>query len=965
MTYTEEEALEASKQYFGGDELASQVFVGKYALRNESNELLERSPTDMHHRLAREFARIEAKYPNPMSEEEIFEYLDKFSKIIPQGSPMAGIGNKYQVMSLGNCFSLASPHDSYGGIMLTDQQQAQLYKRRCGVGFTISTIRPKGTATANAAKTSDGIGVFLERFSNTCKEISQNGRRGACWMGLSVHHPEIELFINIKRNRAKVTGANLSVCLTDEFMKAVKQGTQYQQRFPVDATEPTVSRMVDARKIWNQITDAAWENAEPGLLFWDTISRMTPSDAYKEDGFQTVAVNPCQPGWATVLTQDGIRTFDQIDVGSVIWSGKQWTKVVKKVCTGIKPVYEFETQGGSFFGTENHKVVCQGIKIEARYAWCIDSCPGPDGNNGQPANLPQLIVKREYLGEEKVYDITVEADEHTYWTGGLLVSNCGEVTLSKMDSCRLLLVNLMGFISDPFTDKALFDWTQFRLAVIISQRLMDDLVDLELEHIDRILAKIEADPEPEEVKQVEKNLWQEVKSVCAKGRRTGLGITALGDALASLGIRYGSQESIEWTEKMYRQLAVDSYSTSIVLAAERGSFPVFDLQTEKEHPFIKRIVSELSPEIVDLYKKVGRRNIANTTTSPAGSVSLLAQLVPGRHQTTSGIEPAFQLSYTRRKRVYDTDSKKADFVNAAGEQWLEYNVFHPGFDLWKAVTGKTEVEESPYWKGTSADVDWKASVNLQSVAQKFIDHSISKTCNLPKDATRETVSEVYMAAYDSLCKGFTVYRDGCRDGVLVSSSPVVSKFEQRNAPKRPKELSCDIHHATVMGEKWSLFVGLMDGKPYEIIGGLAKYVCIPKRVKSGKITKINGPDNPRARYDLHYDFEQDTEEETIIKDIGRVFENPTNEAFSRTMSLALRHGTPVQYVVEQLLKGSDKDSSLQSFSKVVSRVLKKYIQDGTKSSSQKTCENPDCLNPEIVYKEGCVSCMSCGWSKCS
>lgn len=833
MIYSHEEAMNASMAYFNQDSLASNVFIGKYALRNEKGELLESNPEQMHRRLAKEFARIEAKYPNPLSEEEIFSYLDQFSTIIPQGSPMAGIGNNYQVMSLGNCFTLPPPHDSYSGICFTDQQQAQIMKRRGGVGYDISPIRPKGQRTENAAGTTDGIGIFMERFSNTCREVAQNGRRGALLLSCHVKHPEISTFINIKKDKKKVTGANVSVRFSDDFMLAVKSSESYTQQFPVDSTNPKISFKTEAKKIWEEFINASWESAEPGALFWDTVQRLTPSDIYKLFGFQSVGVNPC-----------------------------------------------------------------------------------------------------------------------------------AELILAAYDSCRLLLINLFGFIKDAFLPNASFDKEAYFKAAVVAQRLMDDLVDLELECIDKILSKIESDPEPDNVKAIEKELWLNIKKVCQNGRRTGTGITAIGDVLAALGIRYGSDESIEKTEELYKELAKATYTSSIIMAKERGAFPVCNVELEKGHPFIERILAELPEDIKEMYYKHGRRNIANTTTAPAGSVSLVARLIPGYFQTTSGIEPCVQPEYTRRKKINQNDKDtKVDFVDEMGDRWTEFKVYHPGFKLWKDITGKTEVKESPYFKATINDVDWKAGVQLQAAAQKWVCHSISKTVNLPKDASKELISEVFLTGWELGCKGLTVYRDGCRDGVLILDDNKINKEEtivSHHAPKRKKELNCDIHHATINGEKWTIFVGLLGKIPYEIIGGLAKYVSIPKRVKSGKIVKINGTTVP-ARYDLHYDYES-PEEETVIKDIGNVFENSTQETFTRTLSLSLRHGVPIQYIVEQLQKDNGKDSDLFSFNKGMARVLKKYIVDGTKAS-QKTCDG--CNGTELIYKEGCVSCLVCGWSKCS
>jgi ribonucleoside-diphosphate reductase alpha chain len=835
IKYTQEEAYASSLEYFGGDELAASVFLSKYALRDSTGSLLEKAPADMHRRLAKEFARIEAKYPNPLSEEEIFEYLSKW-EIVPQGSPMSAMGNPYKIQSLSNCFVIAAPEDSYGGILFADQEQAQIMKRRGGVGFDISTIRPRGMHTANAAGTTDGIGVFMERFSNTCREVAQGGRRGALMLTVSVNHPEIETFINIKRDLKKVTGANISIRLTDDFMQAVKDDSEYTLRWPVDASpsDARVTKVVKAKEVWDQIIDAAWTSAEPGLLFWDTVKKATPTEAYASLGYGSVSTNPC-----------------------------------------------------------------------------------------------------------------------------------GEIVLSPYDSCRLLLLNLAKFVKNPYDAGATFDYVAFGRAAKVAQRLMDDLVDLELEAVDTIISKIESDPESEAVKHAELALWRKIKDAASKGRRTGLGITAMGDALAALNIRYGSQESVDKTEEIYKVLEVNAYRSSVRMAAERGAFPIFSHKLEAEHEFIQKVISA-DPELRSDYLKHGRRNIALTTTAPAGSVSCLTQ-------TTSGIEPAFLVSYTRRKKVNPNDvDSRVDFVDQLGDKWQEYKVYHHGYKKWMEVTGKGDViEESPYWKATSNDVDWEMSVKLQAAAQKWVCHSLSKTCNLPNDTTKETVAQVYMAAWESGCKGFTVYRDGCRTGVLVSDAPKAEEkkadgqptgITENHAPKRPKELQCDIHRINVKGtsgsESYLVLVGMMDDKPYEVFCGLSSHVEVPKKAKHGTLIK-NGKKDGVATYNLSIPVGDD--DVVVFKDVVELFANPLHGAFTRSLSLALRHGIPVQYVTEQLQK--DKHSDMQSFSRVIARVLKSYIPDGTKSTSDKKCSSCGATDG-LVYQEGCLTCKSCGNSKC-
>jgi len=819
------EALEMSTKYFEGDDLAANVFLGKYALTDPQGNLLEETPDDMHRRLAKEFARIEQKYSNPMSEDEIFELFKDFKYIVPQGSPMAGIGNPYQNMSISNCFVIDAPFDSYAGILKTDQEEAQIMKRRGGVGFDISTIRPKGLGTANAAKTTDGIGVFMERFSNTCREVAQGGRRGALMLSISVHHPEIETFIHIKGDKTKVTGANISIRLTDEFMQAVKDDTDVELRFPVDSPYPTIVKKVNARSIWDQIITAAHDSAEPGLLFWDTVQRRTPADAYPE--FSSISTNPC-----------------------------------------------------------------------------------------------------------------------------------GEIVLSPYDSCRLLLVNTVSFVENPFTPAAKFNFPLFRNVCIRAQRLMDDMVDLEIECIDKILSKIDIDPEPEDVKAIERSLWQKIRHACVNGRRTGTGLTAIGDAIAGLNIRYGSDESIEVVENIYKELAIGCYESTIELAKERGTFPAYDYELEKNHVFINQIVSQI-PGLTDEWKKYGRRNIALTTTAPAGSVSL-------ETQTTSGIEPVFSLSYTRRKKINPNDGDvKPDFIDEMGDKWLEFPVYHHWFKKWMEITGKEDVEDSPYYQSTANDIDWLQKVKIQAAAQKWVCHAISNTTNLPEDVSIETVKDIYMTGWELGTKGVTIYRDGSRSGVLVSNAPKQNKEDKpqihiHHAPKRPIVLPCEVHHMTVQGEKWTFFVGLLEGRPYEIMGGLSTNVTMPKRVKHGKTVKHNGPTTPKARYDFHYDYEEDEDNETVLKDIATLFDNATYSAFTRTISLALRHGTDVRFVVEQIQKGAEKEDDLFSFSKAVSRVLKHYIEDGTKID--KKCL--ECGAQDLIYQEGCMICKSCGSSKC-
>lgn len=835
-TYTFIQCTEACEEYFHGDELAANIFVTKYALQNGKGEYLERSPDDMHRRLAREFARIEAKYANPMNEQEIYNLLDRYKYIVPQGSPMSGIGNDFKLQSLSNCFVINSPADSYGGVLWTDQQQAQIMKRRGGVGFDISTIRPKGMPTANAAVTTDGIEVFMDRYSNTCREVAQGGRRGALMLTIDVHHPQVRDFVKIKRDRERVTGANCSVRLSDEFLEAVDKNEKFQLRWPVEPdAEHVVDEWVDARELWDEIMVSAHDCAEPGLLFWGNAKKYTPSDIYEAEGFGSTSTNPC-----------------------------------------------------------------------------------------------------------------------------------GEIILSPNDSCRLTVVNLTSFVEKAFTDEVRFNWESYGTIVQKAQRLMDDLIDLEIEQVDKIIAKVDADPESAEIKSIERKLWVDIRSAAVNGRRTGLGVTGVGDAVAMMGLSYGSDEGVAFIEEMYRQLAVNSYTSSILMAKERGAFSVCDVSKEKGHPFIERIKGELRPEVLAIYEEHGRRNIANTTTAPCGSVST-------QTQTTSGIEPVPWLKYTRRKKINPNDeAKDPDFVDKLGDKWVHFNVLHHGFEHWCEVNGRDigqvlermgrgdfiDVQESPYWKATSADIDWTMKVKAQAGAQRWIDHAISNTTNLPADATVELVNEVYMTAWKSGCKGATVYREGSRIGVLVQDT---SEFQTHEAPKRPERLKCEIHRSRIReGDEyidWIILVGLFDGKPYEIFGGFSENIEIPKKIDTGWIVKRSPDTKKGGKYDLYYGDEDDPSK---IKNIVTMFDNPNRGVFTRMISLSMRHGSPVQYVVEQLGRG--KDSDMYEFSKVVARVLKKYIPDGTKSAT--FC--PDCeAEGSMVYQQSCLQCSNCGWEKCS
>ncbi len=820
--YTKEEALKESTQYFKGDSTASTVFVGKYALRNNNEEIVEATPDDMHRRLATEFAKAEGLYSDGMNFDEIFALFQGFKYVIPQGSPMSAIGNPYSIQSASNCFVIPSPVDSYGGIFQADQQQAQIMKRRGGVGFDISNIRPKGQSTSNAAKTTDGIAVFMDRFSNTCREVAQGGRRGALMLTLSVHHPEIETFINIKRNQTRVTGANISIRVTDAFMRAVKNDEKYTQQWPVDSNNPAISKQVNARDIWNQIVKAAWESAEPGVLFWDNAKNMTPSDIYSDEGFGSTSTNPC-----------------------------------------------------------------------------------------------------------------------------------GEIVLSPNDSCRLMALNLYTFVENKFTENAYFDFEKFASVAYKAQHLMDSMIDIEIGQVDKIIKKIEDDAEDAQIKKIEYDLWRNIRSAALKGRRTGLGITGLGDAIAALGVTYGSDKSVEITESIYKALAVNAYKATIDMAEVRGSFEVFNYEKEKNHPFLLKVISELGPEYLEKWKKFGRRNIALTTTAPTGSVSMMTQ-------TTSGIEPAFSVSYTRRRKINQEDTNvPVAYVDAVGDKFTEYKIFHHAYKEWMEITGLTDsdYEKSPYYKATANDVDWRASVDIQAAAQRWVCHSISKTCNLPASVSEELVAQVYMDAWEKGCKGFTVYRDGCRSGILITEKPKEEvksdNFSEVNAPKRPTTLDCEVHHVKIAGQQWVIFVGLYNNRPYEVFGGIAENIQIPRKIKHGKISKV-GKKEGRGIYSFSHGEGEDA---IVIKDIVKAFASADYAFHTLAVSGLLRTGMGVQYVLD-IFNKADEEADIFSFNKVISRVLKHHVKDGTKTGEK--C--PQC-GADMIFTEGCKSC-TCGYSKC-
>ncbi len=836
-TYTYEEALQESIQYFKGDELAASVWIGKYAMKDSLGNLYEKSPEQMHRRLAKEFARIESKYANPMSEDEIYDLLKDFKFIIPQGGPMTGIGNDYQIASLSNCFVIGhdGPSDSYGGILKTDEEQVQLMKRRGGVGHDLSHIRPAGSPVLNSALTSTGIVPFMERYSNSTREVAQDGRRGALMLSVSIKHPDSESFIDAKMVQGKVTGANVSVKIDDEFMKAALAGEQYKQQYPITGDNPKVEKIISAQKLWEKIIHNAWKSAEPGVLFWDTVLRESVADCYADLGYRTVSTNPC-----------------------------------------------------------------------------------------------------------------------------------GEIPLCPYDSCRLIAMNLYSYVENPFTPFAEFNFELFKEHTIKAMRLMDDLVDLEMEKIEAILAKVSSDPENLDVKRTEIELWDKIKQKSLGGRRTGLGITAEGDMLAALGYTYGNDKAIAFSVEVHKALAVNAYRSSVIMAKERGAFPIYDSKREEHNPMIDRI-READPALYKEMAKVGRRNISMLTIAPTGTTSLMTQ-------TTSGIEPVFLPFYKRRRKVNPNDKNvKVAVKDEVGDSFEEFYVFHHKFLKWCEVQGldaeqvksmsvhelNALVAKSPYHKATSADIDWVAKVKMQGSIQKWVDHSISVTVNLPNNVTEQLVAEVYKTAWEVGCKGVTVYRDGSRTGVLVSAK---EEKKQVVAPKkRPKSLEADVIRFLNGREHWIALVGKINGEPYEIFTGLVDEDSrsIPKGVDHGFIVKERDVNTGHSRYDFH--FIDKYGYTNIIGGISHMF-NKEYWNYAKLISGVLRHGMPIVDVMN-LINGLSLDSeAINTWKNGVERSLKRYIPDGTKDDTGKKC--PKCGGDDLIYQEGCLVCKNCGYSKC-
>lgn len=844
QTYTYDEAFEASLQYFKGDELAARVWVNKYAVKDSFGNIFEKSPEDMHWRIANEVARIEAKYQNGLNAQQLYELLDHFKYIVPQGSPMTGIGNDFQVASLSNCFVIGidGAADSYGGIIRIDEEQVQLMKRRGGVGHDLSHIRPKGSPVKNSALTSTGLVPFMERYSNSTREVAQDGRRGALMLSVSIKHPDSEAFIDAKMTEGKVTGANVSVKLDDAFMQAAVNGTPYKQQYPVDSDQPVFTKDIDASALWKKIVHNAWKSAEPGVLFWDTIIRESVPDCYADLGYRTVSTNPC-----------------------------------------------------------------------------------------------------------------------------------GEIPLCPYDSCRLLAINLYSYVVNPYTKEAYFDFDLFKKHVALAQRIMDDIIDLELEKIEKIIAKIDSDPESEEVKEAEKHLWEKIYKKSGQGRRTGVGITAEGDMLAAMGLRYGTEEATEFSEQVHKTIALEAYRSSVNMAKERGAFAIYDSEREKNNPFINRL-KEADPELYEEMKKYGRRNIACLTIAPTGTTSLMTQ-------TTSGIEPVFMPVYKRRRKVNPNDPQThVDFVDETGDAFEEYIVFHHKFVEWMTVNGYDPtkrytqeeidklVEKSPYYKATSNDVDWLMKVKMQGRIQKWVDHSISVTINLPNDVDEALVNRLYVEAWRSGCKGCTVYRDGSRSGVLLSTQKDKKDKKEELPPckpptvveVRPKVLEAEVVRFQNNKEKWVAFVGLLDGHPYEIFTGLQddeEGISLPKSVTTGRIIK-NIDEEGNKRYD--FQFENKRGYKTTIEGLSEKF-NKEYWNYAKLISGVLRWRMPIDRVIK-LVDSLQLDSeNINTWKNGVERALKKYVTDGTRAEGQKC---PNCGNETLVYQEGCLICKTCGTSRC-
>lgn len=1128
--YSLEDVQKETLQYFNNDELATKAFINKYALKNSEGHLFEKSPDDMHKRLAKEYARIESKYENPLSEEQIYNVLKDFKYIIPGGSAMAGIGNNLQVTSLSNCFVIGNNADSYGGICMTDQEQVQIMKRRGGVGHDLSHIRPKSTKVNNSALTSTGVVPFMERYSNSTREVAQDGRRGALLLSIDIAHPDAEDFIDVKMETNKVTGANVSVKLSDEFINAAIKGEKFIQKFPVNSDNPVITKEIDAKKLWNKIIKNAWKRAEPGCLFWDTVLRESIPDCYKDFGFETVSTNPCVVGDTLIAVADGRNAVSikqlteegkdipvystNIKTGKteIKWARnprltKQNTEVWKLILDddsellatpdhkilmsnleykdlknlkpneSIIPFYSFESngyrqisrvgaemKGGNFRNIRQYRLIYDFFNepVEAKvYAIHHMDC---NNHNDSPDNLQKMLHKEhyefhaknmrgnknpyhkmsktwkfnfashtkesnprysgytneqlieigknifkkegkltakiwskyakendypqflgndfrfktfnnfanqcrenhkvksvEFYGYKDVYNITVD-DNHNYHiitkseddkfitSSGICIKNCGEIVLSKYDACRLTSLNLYSYVNDPFTNKSKFDFELFKSHVIIAQRLMDDLVDLEIEKIEAIIEKVKSDSEDSNIKRTELELWETIRNNNILGRRTGLGITGLGDMVAALGLTYGTDEANKKIEKIQKTLSISAYKSSCIMAKERGSFKIYDYEREVNNPYINRL-KKADEELANMLKDYGRRNIACLTIAPVGTGSLLTQ-------TTSGLEPVFMPSYKRRRKVNPNDKDvNISFVDEVGDSWEEYRVFHHKFSTWLEINGynieeikslneeelQKIIELSPYYKATTNDIDWVQKVKMQGMMQKWIDHSISVTHNLPENVSVETVSQLYEEAWKSGCKGVTVYREGSRSGVLISNTKKdKEEFKRYHAPKRPKVVDADYYITSAKGKKFAVIVGLLENKPYEIFA--FENPPINENCR-GKIIKVKRG---------HYDFVLD--EEKRIENIQLASELVEERVHTIWISMLLRQGAHIEHIINVAKK---IDDNISSFSSAVRRILSKYIES---ENQEEGC--PEC-GSKLIMQEGCMHCESCTFSRCN
>ena len=974
-TYSYQEAYEASLEYFNGDELAARVWVNKYALKDSKGNIYEKTPTDMHRRLAKEIARIENKYPNPLSESTLFDLFDHFKYIVPQGGPMTGIGNPYQIQSLSNCLlvGLEGEPDSYGGIMKIDEEQIQIMKRRGGVGHDLSHLRPANASVSNAALTSSGVVSFMERYSNSTREVGQGGRRGALMLSLSINHPDAEAFIDAKMTEGKITGANVSVKIDDAFMDAVSKDEVYVQKFPIYSDNPSVKKEIKARDLWKKIVHNAWKSAEPGVLFWDTVIRESVADCYADLGFKTVSTNPCVTGDTTLLTRKGyVHISDLVGKEIEIWNGYEWSTVTPFKTSDNAKVYLVKfSDGYELKCTEYHKFVLKGgVRKELKDVVVGDKIE----NYFIPANYCDLNENRKF----KIEDITIESiDEygseptycvnepknHTALFNMVMTGNCGEVPLCPYDSCRLLALNLFSYVRNPFCEDAYFDKNMFADHAWMALRIMDDIIDLELEKIDQIITKVENDPESDEVKATELNLWKKIRKKCEMGRRTGIGITAEGDMLAALGLRYGTEEASEFSENVHKVLAGSVYYSSVYLARERGAFPIYDSEREKNNPFIGRLREEY-PQMYDDMLKYGRRNIACLTIAPTGTVSLMTQ-------TTSGIEPVFMPVYKRRRKVNHNDQDShVDFIDSTGDAFEEYLVIHPKFKMWMDMNGHSLdkgcsqeeidnlVSKSPYYQATSRDIDWLQKVRMQGRIQKWVDHSISVTINLPEDVDEELVDKLYFEAWKCGCKGCTVYRDGSRSGVLVSVSD--KKDVVGNNKKRPKVLKADVVRFKHNSQNWIAFVGLLNERPYEIFTGLIddeEGILLPKSVKTGEIEKYKDSKGYK-----HYRFTYKNKAGMVvaIENLETKFSSEFWN-YAKLISATLRYEMPIHKAVGLIQSLDWNNESINNWSNGVVRALKRYIKDGTKAKG-KVC--PNCGQETLVFQEGCLICTNCGNSRC-